>query len=145
MAIPIIFGGLIAKTERIEMALLILASIAFLAGFGREVMKDIADVKGDAIRNIKSIARIYGTDKARRVVVLSYSLAVILSAVPFFLVNTSYFHNLAYILPVMAADALFVHTCIGLQKVDINYSTMREETLLAIGIGLIAFVSGALF
>jgi geranylgeranylglycerol-phosphate geranylgeranyltransferase len=145
MAIPFIFGGLIAKTERIEMALLILASIAFLAGFGREVMKDIADVKGDAIRNIKSIARIYGTDKARRVVVLSYSLAVILSAVPFFLVNTSYFHNLAYILPVMAADALFVHTCIGLQKVDINYSTMREETLLAIGIGLIAFVSGALF
>jgi hypothetical protein len=44
----------------------------------------------------------------------------------------------------MAADALFVHTCIELQKEGINYSTMRKETLLAIGIGLIAFVSGAL-
>jgi len=145
MAIPFIFGGLIAEPERIDLALLILASIAFLAGFGREVMKDIADVKGDALRNIKSIARIYGADKAIKVVFFSYSLAVILSVVPFFLVNTSYFHNLAYILPVMAAEALFVHTCFGLQKKDINYSTLRKETLLAIGIGLIAFVSGALF
>ncbi|MEA2075373.1 MAG: UbiA family prenyltransferase [Euryarchaeota archaeon] len=145
MAIPFIFGGLIAEPERVELTLLILASIAFLAGFGREVMKDIADVKGDALRDIRSIARIYGADRAIKVVFFSYSLAVILSVVPFFLVNTSYFHNLAYLLPVMAADALFVHTCIGLQKVDINYSTMRKETLLAIGIGLIAFVSGALF
>ncbi len=144
MAIPFIFGGLIAEPERIELALLILASIAFLAGFGREVMKDIADVKGDALRDINSIARIYGAEKAKRVVVISYLLAVILSAVPFLLVNTSYFHNLAYLLPVMAADALFVHTCIELQKEGINYSTMRKETLLAIGIGLIAFVSGAL-
>jgi len=145
MAIPFIFGGLIAEPERIDLALLILASIAFLAGFGREVMKDIADVKGDALRNIKSIARIYGADKAIKVVFFSYLLAVILSVVPFFLVNTSYFHNLAYILSVMAADALFVHTCFGLQKEDVNYNTMRKETLLAIGIGLIAFVSGALF
>ncbi len=151
MAIPFIFGGLIAEPEKIDLALLILASIAFLAGFGREVMKDIADVKGDALRDVKSIARIYGADKARNVVFFSYSLAVILSVVPFFLVNTSYFHNLAYILPVMAADALFVHTCFGLNpktiplgREDINYNTLRKETLLAIGIGLIAFVSGAL-
>jgi geranylgeranylglycerol-phosphate geranylgeranyltransferase len=144
MAMPFIFGGLIVEPEKIDLALLILASIAFLAGFGREVMKDIADVKGDALRNIKSIARIYGADKARRVVFFSYSPAVILSVVPFLLVNTPYYHNLAYILPVMAADALFVHTCFALRKAYINYNTMRKETLLAIGIGLIAFVSGTL-
>ena len=115
MAIPFIFGGLIAEPEKIDFSLLILASIAFLAGFGREVMKDIADVKGDALRNIKSIARIYGADKARKVVFFSYSPAVILSVLPFFLLNTSYYHNLAYILPVMAADALFVHTCFKLK------------------------------
>ncbi|MHC1610746.1 MAG: UbiA family prenyltransferase [Candidatus Methanospirareceae archaeon] len=147
MAIPFIFGGLIAEPGRIDLALLILASIAFLAGLGREVMKDIGDVKGDALRDIRSIARIYGTDKARRVVILSYSLAVILSAVPFFLPSTSYFHNLAYILPVIAADAFFVHTCLVLTKIhgieDVEY--LRKETLSAIGIGLIGFLSGALF
>ncbi len=155
MAIPFIFGGLLAYApERTEMMrfLLILASIAFFAGFGREVMKDIADMKGDALRDIRSIAREYGVNKAKDITVFSYSLAVILSAVPFFLVNTPYFFNLAYLLPVMAADVLFVHTCIKLKSFrkrfdsfDINYNYLRKETLIALGIGLIAFVSGTLF
>ena len=100
---PFVFGGVIAEPGRIEIALLILiliitlSSIAFPACFGREVMKDIADVKGDALRNIRSVARIYGVEKAMRITVFSYSIAVMLSAVPFFLVNTSYFFNPAYI------------------------------------------------
>ena len=144
MAIPFIFGGLIVEPGRIEPVLLILSSIAFLAGFGREVMKDIGDVKGDALRNIKSIARIYGADKARSIVVFSYSLAVILSVIPFFMYHTSYFFNPAYLIPVIAADMLLVHTCFKLQGVDIDYNYMRRETLIAFGIGLFAFVSGAL-
>lgn len=166
MAVPFIFGGLVAESGRIETAaLLILSSIAFLAGFGREVMKDMADVKGDALRNIRSVARIYGMEKAKRVVVFSYSLAVILSVIPFFMVNTAYFHNPAYILPVIAADALFVHACFGLKPfrkrfdfgkaflikkrfkrngADINYNYLRKETLMALVIGLIAFIGGAL-
>lgn len=146
MALPFIFGGLIVA-PRIDLMLLILASIAFLAGFGREVMKDIADLKGDALRDIKSIARVYGEGKARRVVVGSYLLAVALSVIPAFSVGTAYFHNPAYILPVLAADALFLHTSFELLKSqdgDSDYNKMRKETLLAIGIGLVAFVGGAL-
>ena len=147
MAIPFIFGGLLAAPERTEMMqpLLILASIAFFAGFGREVMKDMGDVKGDEVRDVRSIARVYGMEKAMHVTIFSYFLAVVLSAVPFFIGNTPYFHNLAYIVPVMAADVLFVHACFGLQKgVGINYNYLRKETLIALGIGLIAFVSGTL-
>jgi len=154
MAVPFIYGGLIAEPRETEMVLLILilSSIAFIAGFGREVMKDIADVKGDALRDVRSIARVYGVNKAKDITVFSYCLAVILSAVPFFLVNTSHFFNLAYLLPVMAADVLFVHTCLKLKSFrkrfdsfDINYNYLRKETLIALGIGLIAFVSGTLF
>jgi 4-hydroxybenzoate polyprenyltransferase len=158
MAIPFIFGGLLAAPERTEMMqpLLILAAIAFFAGFGREVMKDMGDVKGDEVRDVRSIARVYGMEKAMRVTIFSYSLAVVLSAVPFFIGNTTYFHNLAYIVPVTAADVLFVHTCLGLKLKSfrkrndsktvslINYNYLRKETLIALGIGLIAFVSGAL-
>jgi 4-hydroxybenzoate polyprenyltransferase len=156
MAIPFIFGGLLAYApERTEMMqpIFILASIAFFAGFGREVMKDMGDVKGDEIRDVRSIARVYGMEKAKDIAIFSYSLAVILSAVPFFLVNTSYFFNLAYLLPVMAADVLFVHTCLELKhkpfrkRFDpktISFDYLRKETLIALGIGLIAFVSGTL-
>jgi 4-hydroxybenzoate polyprenyltransferase len=105
----------------------------------------MGDVKGDEVRDVKSIARVYGMEKAMHVTIFSYFLAVILSAAPFFMVNTSYFFNPAYLLPVMAADVLFVHTCFGLRKgVDINYNYMRKETLIALVVGLIAFVSGAL-
>jgi geranylgeranylglycerol-phosphate geranylgeranyltransferase len=147
MAIPFIFGGLIVKPDRIDLMLLILASMAFVAGFGREVMKDIADIKGDALRDIKSIPRIYGVKLAVRVVISSYALAVLLSVIPFLSVNTPYFFNPAYMLPVLVADALFLHTCYELRKLRDDggdYNTMRKETLLAITIGLIAFVSGAL-
>lgn len=155
MAIPYIFGGLIAEPERMEVVLLILilSSIAFLAGFGREVMKDMGDVKGDEVRDVRSIARVYGMERAKDVTIVSYFLAVVLSVVPFFLVNTSYFFNPAYILPVMAADALFVHTCFELKHkpfrkrfdpktASLDY--MRKETLIALVIGLIAFICGAL-
>jgi geranylgeranylglycerol-phosphate geranylgeranyltransferase len=148
MAIPFIFGGLLAYApEQTEMMqpIFILASIAFFAGFGREVMKDMGDVKGDEVRGVRSIARVYGMEKALHVTIFSYSLAVVLSAVPFFIANTPYFHNLAYIVPVMAADVVLVHTCLGLQKgVYINYNYMRKETLIAIVAGLIAFICGAL-
>jgi geranylgeranylglycerol-phosphate geranylgeranyltransferase len=158
MAIPFIFGGLIVDPGGINVALIILSSIAFLAGLGREVMKDIADMKGDALRNIRSVARIYGAEKAKKVVVFSYSLAVILSVIPFFANNTPYFLNAAYLLPVMAADGLFLHTSFELtpfkkkvdpktrfkQEEDIDYMRMRKETLIAIGIGLVAFIGGAM-
>ena len=143
MAVPFIYGGLIAS-GRVGTALLILSCIALLAGFGREVMKDIADAKGDELRNVKSFARLYGVENAKIVVIGSYLLAMVISVVPFFLVNTSYYFNLAYIVPVIAADALFLHTCIGLRNVDADYDFMRKETLIAIAIGLVAFISGAL-
>jgi geranylgeranylglycerol-phosphate geranylgeranyltransferase len=157
MAVPFIFGGLIAGG--VNMSLLVLSSIAFLAGFGREVMKDIADVKGDALRGIRSIARIYGVGKAKTITVLSYSIAVILSVIPFFLVNTTYFFNPIYLLLIIAADAVFVHVCLELkpfrkrfdlktisviQKDEVNYNYLRKETLIAIAIGLAAFICGAL-
>ncbi|MFZ2070320.1 MAG: UbiA family prenyltransferase [Halobacteriota archaeon] len=143
MAVPFIYGGLIAS-GRVGTALCILSCIALLAGFGREVMKDIADVKGDELRDVRSFARIYGVENAKPVVISSYLLAVVLSVVPYFLVHTSYYFKLAYIVPVIAADALFLHTCIGLRKVDADYDIMRRETLIAIAIGLVAFISGAL-
>lgn len=142
MAVPFIFGGLIAGV--VKMSLLVLSSIAFLAGFGREVMKDIADVKGDALRDIRSVARIYGVENAKALTILSYSLAVILSVIPFFMLNSTYFFNPVYILVIIVADALFLHVCARLRKEHVNYNSLRKETLVAIAIGLLAFVCGAM-
>jgi geranylgeranylglycerol-phosphate geranylgeranyltransferase len=145
MAIPFIFGGLLVDPGRINQELLILAVIAFLAGFGREVMKDIADLKGDAVRNVRSIARVYGVNRANNVVIFSYALAVLLSAIPFFTVSTAYYLNPVYALPVLIADALFLHSTLELRTAQPAYTRLRKMTLLAITFGLIGFISGALY
>ena len=145
MAIPFIFGGLLVDPNRINPELLILALIAFLAGFGREVMKDSADLKGDALRNVRSIARVYGVNRANNVVIAFYSLAVLLSAIPFITGSTSYYLNPVYALPVLIADALFLHTALELRTAQPEYTRLRNMTLLAIGVGLIGFIGGALY
>jgi hypothetical protein len=71
---------------------------------------------------------------------------------PFFANHSPYFLNPAYLLPVIAADLLFIHTCFELkpfrkgveQEGGIDYNGMRKETLIAIAIGLVAFIGGAL-
>jgi geranylgeranylglycerol-phosphate geranylgeranyltransferase len=144
MAVPFIFGGLIAEHRGVATSLIILSTIAFLAGFGREVLKDIGDMKGDALRNVKSIARVYGIERAKNITIISFSIAVILSVIPFFLLNTSYFFNPLYLLPVIATDALVIHVCFEMRKEVVNYNSLRNQTLIAIGIGLIGFIGGAL-
>lgn len=148
MAIPFIFGGLIVDPTRIDLILLVLAAMAFVAGFGREVMKDSADLRGDALRDVKSFARIYGVKIASRVVVGSYSLAILLSVIPIFSIESSYFFNPAYLLPVLLADVLLLHTCWVLWRRSAetaDYTALRKETLVALGLGLLAFVCGAVF
>jgi len=142
MAVPFIYGGLIAGD--IGEGLLILSFIALLAGLGREVMKDIADIEGDAIRDVRSIARVYGIEEAKKVVTASSSLAVGLSVVPFFLPSTPYYLNPIFIILVSGTDIIFAHTINELWKQHVNYEQLRKETLVAIAIGLLAFICGAI-
>ena len=142
MAVPFIYGGLIAGD--IGEGLLILSFIALLAGLGREVMKDIADIEGDEIRDVKSIARVYGIEEAKKVVTASSLLAVGLSVVPFFLPSTPYYLNPIFIILVSGTDIIFAHTINELWKQHVNYEQLRKETLVAIAIGLLAFICGAI-
>ncbi|RLG33902.1 prenyltransferase [Methanosarcinales archaeon] len=142
MAVPFIYGGLIAGD--IGEGLLILSFIALLAGLGREVMKDIADIEGDEIRDVRSIARVYGIEEAKKVVTASSSLAVGLSVVPFFLPSTPYYLNPIFIILVSGTDIIFAHTINELWKQHVNYEQLRKETLVAIAIGLLAFICGAI-
>ncbi len=142
MAAPFIYGGLIAG--EVGEGLLILSLIALLAGFGREVMKDVADMLGDELRGVRSIVRVYGVTRAKQVVSVSSSLAVVLSVVPLFLRATPYYLNPAFLIPVGLTDIILIHAIIGLWKPEVNYERLRKETLVAIASGLLAFICGAL-
>ena len=82
MAIPFIYGAVIAYS--FEPLPYLLASIAFFAGTSREIIKGIADVEGDKVRNINTLAISKGHSYASKVAFIFMLAAVLLSYIPCF-------------------------------------------------------------
>ncbi len=80
MAAPFLFGSLLfANNNRV---LYVIAAIAFLVGLGREIMKGIMDMEGDALRNVRTVARTWGPGKAKYLAVALYAAGIVLSPLP---------------------------------------------------------------
>ncbi len=142
MAVPFVFGSIIA-VDSINFGVLLLSLIAFLSGFGREVMKGIEDVEGDSIRNVRSVARVMGLRFASILSALLFLLAVLLSFFPLLFIET--YRDLKYLIPIAIADCMFVYTVFKLVKrYEKGYiRSYRKTTLTAMLFGLIGFLLGA--
>ncbi len=142
MAVPFLFGSIVAENE-ISGPVLLLSSLAFFSGIGREIMKGIEDITGDAIRNVRSVARIKGVEFAAKLASLFFILAVFLSFIPPLIYRR--FANPGYVIPVLITDFLLIKSSFKLLKrVDACLiRELRKETLVAMGFGLIGFIAGA--
>jgi len=143
MAVPFIFGSVVA-TGRIETSVALLAFIAFLSGVGREIMKGIEDVEGDVLRNAKTVARMQGVRVAARISALLFSTVILLSALPPVLLPE--FFDVKYILPVLFTDAILLSISCNLMKGKAEKEkirTYRKQSLMALAVGLLAFLFGA--
>jgi len=143
MAAPFLFGSIISSGWITEKSLL-LASMAFLTGVGREIMKGIEDVEGDAIRDVKSIARTMGEGRAAVIAVIFYILAVSISPIPFFYLPEFMFDP-KYAVPVAITDILLIYVSLRLLR-DYRRESIRlyrKTTLLAMVFGLTGFFAGA--
>ncbi len=151
MAIPFVFGAAAViegntLSLNIHPAIFIIAIIAFLAGSGREIMKDVQDYEGDKEKGVKSFPRYIGKRKSNILASLFFITAIALSFFPFFMNQyTIYYLNVAYFLPVLVCDNILLTAALQLLfKKEPNLKIYRKFTLLAIFIGLIAFLTGAL-
>lgn len=139
VAIPFIYGSL-AVTNRIELNVLILASMAFLSNTGREITKGIVDVRGDRTRSIQTLAVRYGKKTAASAATLFYLFAVLLSPLPWFLNRVS----ICFLPLVAITDFGLVASSISLLR---NYSRenarkVKRMVLLWFTTGLLAFILG---
>lgn len=144
MAAPFLFSSMLFKSSQV---LLLLAAIAFLVGLGREVMKGIQDVEGDALRDVKTVARVYGTEKAKYLAVALYLLGILLAPVPFlFDIDPAFYHNTVYAVLSAAAVAVLLYVCVRLlgshDARAIGWA--RKTTLVGMMIALAAFLATAL-
>jgi len=151
MAIPFIFGGATVLGNNafsfatISPAIYIVALIAFLAGAGREVMKDVMDFEGDLTKGVKSFPRYIGIRNSNGIAAVFYLLAIALSFIPFFLTGFGvYYQNITYFILVFITDTMLLSTSLQLViKKQPNMKFHRKYTLVAIFIGLLAFLVGA--
>lgn len=150
MAIPFVFGSAAVQTtgnglQSLDPAVIIIALIAFLAGSGREIMKDVMDFTGDTKQGVRSFPKYIGTVWSKRIASVFYLVAVGLSFLPFLQpVYTVYYQNYVYLGIVLLTDVILVFTSVQLlfnQKIDMP--RYRKITLFAIFFGLLSFFLGA--
>jgi len=138
VALPFFYGGLAVNS--IRPLLFIFSVVAFLANFGREIAKGIADVKGDSIRQVRTLAVIRGPRSAALASSGLFMAAVLLSFLPPFLENVSRL----YFPPVIAADIGFLYSAYRLvsNQSSENVRAVKGHVLVWMLLGLVGFLLG---
>ncbi len=141
LAIPFIYGGVIAGGQA-SLLLGLMALTAFFSGVGREVVKAMSDVEGDAKRSIDSVARRSGLGTAARVGAAFFLLAVATSWVPLL----TGLANWVYTLGVVVPDVVFIYLAasIVLKPSPENAHRVKNVALGGMTAGLLVFIGGAL-
>jgi len=103
------------------------------------------DFEGDRQKGVKSFPRYVGLRVSNGISALFFLVAVVLSFVPFFFRGYGvYYQNIFYFVVVFVTDTMLLSTCIQLfvkKKPNLGYH--RKFTLVALFIGLVAFLVGA--
>lgn len=142
LAIPFVYGGVVCGGSIFSSLLLAMAFTSFFSGVGREVVKGIADVEGDAKRGICSLARTRGPKGAGIVGAALFLLAVATSWLPLFLALA----NAIYTLGVWIPDAVFILLAVSILRDSgpENAHRVKSRALIGMLVGLIVFVGGGL-
>jgi geranylgeranylglycerol-phosphate geranylgeranyltransferase len=138
VALPFFYGGLAVNS--ISRLLFIFSVVAFLANFGREVAKGIADMNGDSLRQVRTLAVVRGTKSAAFASAGLFVAAVLFSFLPPILERVSWL----YFPPVIAADVGFLYSSYRLvnNQTPENVRTVKGYVLVWMLLGLVGFLLG---
>ena len=141
VSIPYIYGSLIFGFSE-DLLLLWLVLTSFLAATGREIVKTISDIVGDELRNVMSIARVYGPKSASIFSSMLFLMSVIVSWFPFFTGLVGIFYALFMLIP----SIIFIYSSIKILNFPskLNALHVKNISLLGMLLGLIAFLIGGL-
>lgn len=129
-----IFGGLAVydSTEALQRVLW-LALLAFLSTVGREVVKDLQDVRGDSGR--RTLPMTLGERGAAAVASVAMLSAVALSVVPWVLGILGDY----YLYVVLFADAIFIYAALNVSR---SPAASQRTVKYAMIVALVAFLVG---
>lgn len=141
VAIPFPAGNIIIQDTIVPMVWFI-TIVAFIVGFGREVMKDLMDVEGDRATGVKTFPMIIGERASAMIVVILYVLTVFLTLPPFIMgISDIYYLNPFYGVLILVCDLLLLFTCY-LLSFRLSLATVkkcRTYTWMAMIVAVMAF------
>jgi geranylgeranylglycerol-phosphate geranylgeranyltransferase len=140
-AMAFVYGGYLAGEEPSSL-LWTFGLLAFLANTGREVTKGIIDIEGDKIRNVKTIAAVYGPKNAAFLASLFYLSAAVLSVLPPLWGRVSIFY-----IPIVAiTDIGLTISSLSLIRESSreNARRVKQRVLVYMLVGMLAFLAGNL-
>jgi geranylgeranylglycerol-phosphate geranylgeranyltransferase len=141
LAIPFIYGGAVSGGSIAGSLLLMMALTSFFAGVGREVVKAMADVEGDAKRDVNSLARTQGLRTASIIGALFFLLAVATSWVPLL----AHLANELYTYGVVIPDIIFAYLAVAIvvRHDPASAYRVKKAALGGMTVGLLVFIGGA--
>jgi geranylgeranylglycerol-phosphate geranylgeranyltransferase len=129
-------------SDSIQLDVLLLAVLAFLSNTGREICKGIVDIKGDRIKDVRTLAVRYGRKRASIAASIFFFLSVLLSPLPWILYPVSFW----FFLFVFITDFGLVMSSIMLLRDSSRENARRVKNLVLLSFmfGLLAFIIGGL-
>lgn len=136
-----LFGGAVVNTATSWWIGTVLAVCAFLVTAGREIIKDIEDVKGDKAAGARTLPIVIGNIKSSLVASSFLLIVIVLSPVPYFM---GIFHWV-YLLIIGATDLILLHSVylILAKTGKRSAAKVQRQLKIAIFIALLAFVLGS--
>ncbi|MBS7654324.1 UbiA family prenyltransferase [Candidatus Bathyarchaeota archaeon] len=141
ISVPFIYGGLVLKSL-VDLNIVFFAALAFLANTGREITKGIADVEGDKIRGVRTLAISHGARAAAYASSAFFILAVLLSPIPAILGLM----HIWFLPPLILADIGFTWSSLSLirEHTRENAKRIKKITLIWMMLSLVAFIAGTI-
>jgi len=147
-AASIIYGGLSLAEACGRVALVKAALIpslyAFLLLLGREVVKTIEDYRADAVRDVKSLPRVLGIEKAGIVAATILASVIAISPIPYLLLG----YGPPYLALALATDIIIAYSIarlvrmskMGVEEAERTAAKLRSWLKVAIFVGSLAFL-----
>ncbi len=117
------------------------AGFAFLFHFGREIIKDVEDHKGDSADNARTLPTIYGKKMSFILTTIIYCILIVVTLLPYLF---HVFGKIYLIVVVFGVDLFVIYVLISMWKNPAPSNLGRLSTLLKIDmlVGLIAIYVG---
>jgi len=142
----IIFGSLLSNAE-IEPIILFFAAITFIVGLAFEIMIDIADIPGDRLFGVRTVAVCSSGGSAAKLSAALYAGIMLLDPLPFFFnIDQRLYRDWIFLVLILIPFLSYLFLCRGLLRARSAKKVlyMRKRTLKVMQLGSLAYLAGVL-